>query len=269
MHRARGKQTPAKAFRRLVLMNEDEYNRALQCMEEDAVLRMGKRTQWYEKSVDTGHVVRDYSFRGATPTERSVPPSQVPLAHTPTTRTSMPSTSTADRHLPVTEPELDYEGAEAEAEARAKAARAEEADKEVQHSEPHDVQSDLRLPTSNRKDIPATYLKKYDALFKKLRQSKLFQVDASGRVALGDAPPIAGSNFHKLMRSVFVSSFVSDRTVGRREFLNALKDSGVRASEVSSQSAITALAPQGGSGALRRKVRKGPPGQRERILRVY
>jgi hypothetical protein len=67
---------------------------------------------------------------------------------------------------------------------------------------------------------------------------------------------------------MFVSSFASDRTVGRREFLNALKDFGVRAAEVSSPSARVALASQGGSGGHLAK-RMIPPGRRERILRVY
>jgi hypothetical protein len=137
---------------------------------------------------------------------------------------------------------------------------------DVAHDEPTDLQPVIRLPAPNRKDIPAIHLKKYDALFKKLRLSKQFQVDVAGRAVIGEAPPIAGSNFHKLMRSMFVTSLEADRAVGRREFVNALRDLGVRASEISSQSAKSALAPQGGSGNVKRK---GPPGRRLRILRVY
>jgi hypothetical protein len=140
------------------------------------------------------------------------------------------------------------------------------AEPELLPAEPDVLQSDHHLPTPNRRDIPHIHIKKYDALFKKLRQSDQFHVDVTGQVVLAGAVPVAHSNFHKLMRSMFVSSFASDSTVGRREFLNALKVLGVRASEVSSQSAKVALGAQGGSGPVKRK---GPPGERVRILRVY
>jgi hypothetical protein len=247
MHLARGRQTPGKSFRRLVLVNEDAYKRALQCMEEGAVSRMAEQTLWYEKSTSGGDVRRDYLHRDDA--ERSAPPVP-PAPAAPSSASMLSSTSTIRQPVPVTvpeaTPELDHEEVAAESEV---------------------LTSELHLPTSNRKDVPANHLKKYDSLFRKLRQSGQFQVDESGRVAIGASAPIPGSNFHKLLRSMFVSSFASDRTIGRREFLNALKDAGVRASEVSSQSARVALAAQGGSGSIMK--RKGPPGRRERILRVY
>ncbi len=255
MHHASGKpKSPGKKFRRLVLVNEDAYRDALQCMEEAEVLRMDARTVRYDKDNATGVVHRDLSDRYMARTSR--PTSHLPPAHNPPDPAPSPplrSASTAVRtgtvSASVTEPMLVDE------------------ESDVAHDEPTAaLHPDIRLPTPNRKDIPAIHLKKYDSLFKKLRLSKQFQVDVSGHAVLGEAPPIAGSNFHKLMRSMFVTSLEADRAVGRREFVNALRDFGVRASEVSSQSAKAALAPQGGSGNVKRK---GPPGRRLRILRVY
>ena len=254
MHHASGKpKSPGKKFRRLVLVNEDAYRDALQCMEEAEVLRMDARTVRYDKDNATGVVRRDLSDRYMARTSR--PTSHLPPAHLPPDPAPSPplhSASTTVRtgtvSASVTEPMLVGE------------------ETDVAHDEPTDLQPVIRLPAPNRKDIPAIHLKKYDALFKKLRLSKQFQVDVAGRAVLGEAPPIAGSNFHKLMRSMFVTSLEADRAVGRREFVNALRDLGVRASEISSQSAKSALAPQGGSGNVKRK---GPPGRRLRILRVY
>ncbi len=254
MHHASGKpKSPGKKFRRLVLVNEDAYRDALQCMEEAEVLRMDARTVRYDKDNATGVVRRDLSDRYMARTSR--PTSHLPPAHLPPDPAPSPPLHSASTTLrtgtmsaSVTEPMLVGE------------------ETDVAHDEPTDLQPVIRLPAPNRKDIPAIHLKKYDALFKKLRLSKQFQVDVAGRAVLGEAPPIAGSNFHKLMRSMFVTSLEADRAVGRREFVNALRDLGVRASEISSQSAKSALAPQGGSGNVKRK---GPPGRRLRILRVY
>ncbi len=254
MHHASGKpKSPGKKFRRLVLVNEDAYRDALQCMEEAEVLRMDARTVRYDKDNATGVVRRDLSDRYMARTSR--PTSHLPPAHLPPDPAPSPPLHSASTTLrtgtmsaSVTEPMLVGE------------------ETDVAHDEPTDLQPVIRLPAPNRKDIPAIHLKKYDALFKKLRLSKQFQVDVAGRAVIGEAPPIAGSNFHKLMRSMFVTSLEADRAVGRREFVNALRDLGVRASEISSQSAKSALAPQGGSGNVKRK---GPPGRRLRILRVY
>lgn len=251
MHQARGKQTPGKSFRRLVLLNEDVYKSALQCMEEGAVSRMAERAIWYDKSASRGDIRRDYLHGDVAPAERAPPPVPPPSAR-PASTSVLPSTSTADQ------PELAVEPEPESAPAR---------EHEEVATEPEAPTTELHLPTPNRKDVPANHLKKYDTLFRKLRQTGLFHVDESGHVVIGDSPPIRGSNFHKLMRSMFVTSFASDRTIGRREFLTALKGAGVRASEVSSQSAKAALAAQGGMGRIMK--RKGPPGQREHILRVY
>lgn len=249
MHRASGKQSSGKSFRRLVLLNEDVYKTALQCMEEGAVSRMAERTQWYEKNTARGTVSRDYLYRDTTSTERLPPTDSARTPTAPSTPvSSLPSTSTAIGPLSVTEPEREPL----------------EAVTAATHTE--DLRGDLNIPTSNRKDIPDIHLKKYDALLKRLRLSAQVHVTSAGQVVFGQAPPIAGSNFHKLMRSMFVSSFASDRTAGRREFLRALRDFGVRATEVSSQTAKAALSAQGGSGSTKRK---GPPGRRQRILRVY
>jgi hypothetical protein len=250
------KKSPAKTFRRLVLVNEDAYKSAVQCMEEGAVARMAERTVWYDKSGDRGNITRDYSYRDADTTERQPPPVVSAPART-TVTASLPSTSPAIRPLIVSEPVREHVEV------------MEEAAQVVPEKAP-DLHSELRMPTANRKDVPTTHLKKYDTLFKRLRLSEQFRVDAAGRVVLGDAVPIAGSDFHKLMRSMFVSSFASDRTPGRREFLSALKDFGVRPAEVSSPSAKAALTDQAGSGrGSVKRTREGPPGRRVSILRVY
>lgn len=252
MHRDK---TSSKTFRRLVLVNEDAYKSALQCMEEGAVARMSERTMWYEKSGDRGNITRDYSFRDVASTERQSPaPAPAPTL-APVVTASMSSTSTGVRPLPATAPVLEH-------------VEPVERDVAVEGAEVPELTSELRLPTANRKDVPSNHLKKYDVLLKKLRQSEQFRIDSAGRVVLDGAAPIEGSNFHKLLRSMFVSSFASDRTPGRREFLSAMKHFGIRPTEVSSPSARAALSVQGGSGSAKR-TREGPPGRRVRILRVY
>ncbi len=244
MHRDK---SSGKTFRRLVLVNEDAYKSALQCMEEGAVARMADRTLWYEKSGDRGNVTRDHSFRGTASAELQSPSHVEPAPSPSPAAASMPSTGTAIRPLPEVESVRD-------------------------HVEAMEVASDVaieevRMPTVNRKDVPSNHLKKYDALFKRLRQSEQFRIDSAGRVVLEGNSPIEGSNFHKLLRSMFVSSFASDRTPGRLEFLSALKRFGIRPTEVSSPSARATLSVQGGSGTVKR--REGPPGRRVHILRVY
>lgn len=251
MHRDK---TSSKTFRRLVLVNEDAYKSALQCMEEGAVARMSERTMWYEKSGDRGNITRDYSFRDAASTER-LSTTPVGPAPAPAVTASLHSTSTAIRPLPAVEPVREHVEAMGDV-------------PDVAIEEVPELNSELRMPTANRKDVPSYHLKKYDALFKRLRQSEHFRIDSAGRVVLDGAAPIEGSNFHKLLRSMFVSSVASDRTPGRREFLSALKHLGVRPTDVSSPSARAALSVQGGSGSVKRS-RAGPPGRRVRILRVY
>jgi len=253
MHRVSQKS----AFRRLVLVNEDVYKRAVQCMEEDAVARMSERTVWYEKSGPEGVVRRDYNH-GDVDNVRSANPLL-------TVRETSPPIPTAPAFSPPASvlPTVLFSPNTAEQPVR-HVSESESAPEMVREQE----SSELILPTSNRKDVPAIHRNKYDALFRKLRKSGMFHVDSSGNLAIGDTAPIPGTNFHKLMRSMFVSSFSSDNTAGRREFLNALKGAGIRASEVSAQSARSALAVQAGSGKFVKR-RAGPPGCRVNILRVY
>jgi hypothetical protein len=266
-HHGKRGSGPAKSFRRLVLLSEDVYKSAMKCMEKDAINRAADHTLWYSKDVDDGTVHRaekvqiqdrtagTTSTAPAAPTESRVP-AVARIAKTTDTRDvsilqNTPPRVTAPVQLP-------------DEEALSAPTSPVEPPAVIASEEPR------LLPTTNRKDIPMQHRKKYDALFRKLQNTGRFHVDSNGQAILGDSRAIEGSNYNKLMRSLFVSSAVSDSAVGRQQFLEAVRNVGVRASEVSSQSARLFLlrgGDQGGRGYSTGFVT--PPGKRVRILRVY
>lgn len=262
-----------RTFRRLVLMSEDTFKSALRCLEKDALAKTTERTLWYEKNASRGTLRRldvpierrmdaDYATDRVDTSALHVEPDGVG---------SMDRTVRAEQVAPVRNvlPPPPIEHADDRAADPDTLSLTEEA------VEAPPVEETRQMPTSNRKELPEQYRKKYDALYRKLRLSEKIQVDRNNQVIINGRSPIQGSNFHHLMRSMFVSSAHSENAVGRREFLDMLKSVGVQHSEVSSKSARLVLLfgkpTQAGNGRfiVAGSATMSPPGKRARILRVY
>jgi hypothetical protein len=259
------KNRSGKTFRRLVLMNEDTYKGALKCLEKEALARTTAQTLWYEKNGTSGDVRRV-----------SVPMEERMSIQRSSSLSDMNDSAAYEASIVSTEPEQVLPTNNGHTSMRA----AELPDASATHNvslrnssaKPDQEDVEMHFLTSNRKGIPNIHISKYDSLFRKLRLSNDIHVDEKNQVILDGRSAISGSDFHQLMRSMFVTSSISNRAVGRDSFLEALKRVGVRHTDVSSQSAKVALRDtpvQAGRGRFVASAHTYPPGKRIRVLRVY
>lgn len=231
------------SFRRLVLLSEDVYRSALQCMSKNALAKVTEQSSWFEKSNDNGRVEK-IQVTEATRTE----PSATTLSPTNNSNmsleedeaqetTSVPAIATATESNQVDMPS-------------------------------NTMQNTL---TSNRKNIPMSYRTKYDQLLRKLMLTNRFHTDSLGQLVLDGNKILPNSNFHKLFSTLFANTSVnmSDVPIGFDEFVTALRKEGIKPYEVTSKVGKLALATkQSGSGKRTRSLSL-PPGKRVRCLHVY
>lgn len=124
--------------------------------------------------------------------------------------------------------------------------------------------------------LPAQYRAKYEVLDKLLEQSGAVQVDHAGQMTL-NGELIAGSDYSKIVRSLFVKSNEGDRyTKGRSRLLCWLAAAGVPTSAVSVDSARDVMqhwldaAPGKTASRIPKQAGNGvPPGRRPKVLCMY
>lgn len=240
------------SFRRMVLMSEDTYNKAKNCIRQEAFAEKFNQARWFEKDgkrgilheVDVGpaEMQKDVNAQQKDANlDVSLRPDTTHVAE----QVQVPAPTSHDQPpTPATTVELD------------------ELPNDVDLDTPT---SENRIPAPNTKNIPAVHRKKYYAVLRKIRQSKRMFVNFEDELIIAGEHAIPNSNFHSMMRSLFVSFDVLP--VAFERFVSELKSLGVKPSELPSQAARLAFRNiQQGKG---RSLSKGPPGKRVQVLRVY
>ncbi len=242
-------------------MSEDTYNKAKNCIQQEAFAEKFNQTRWFEKDGKRG-ILHEVDG-GPAEMQKDVPAQQ-----------ARPTAIQKDANLDVSlRPDATHAAEQVQVPAPAPTphdqaptfAPTVELDELPNDVDPDTSTSEDRIPAPNTKNIPAVHRKKYYAVLRKIRQSKRMFVNFDDQLVIAGENAVPNSNFHSLMRSLFVSFDVLP--VAFERFVSELKSLGVKQSELASQAARLAFRNiQQGKG---RSLSKGPPGKRVQVLRVY